>query len=352
MAIKEICGCIHLHTTYSDGGCTYPELIRAACGAGLDYICVTDHMTLEGRVAGYAGLHEARGKNVFVVVGYEHNDINNCNHYLAFGTSDVALGASVPQDYIDRVKKMGGIGFLAHPAEKRGYTDWRRPYPWTAWEAAGFDGIEIWNQVSDWMEQLSGWLSVRKIAFTNRFIRPAPPELLSRWDELNRTRFVSAIGSVDGHSWFKWGPFRSIVFHVRGEMRGIRHHLYVDGAEWGDAEHKELAILAAMKNGRGFMSNYYRGDARGSRIYMRDGNSAVVYPGRTSEKLSFPMTMNVELPKKAHIKLLRNGSVIQSSTGKNAAWPISEPGVYRIEAYRGGGAWIYSNPFPVGQYPL
>ncbi len=27
-------------------------------------------------------------------------------------------------------------------------------YPWTAWEAEGYDAIEIWNHMSAWMELL------------------------------------------------------------------------------------------------------------------------------------------------------------------------------------------------------
>ncbi|MCL2218406.1 MAG: hypothetical protein FWB94_00775, partial [Chitinispirillia bacterium] len=68
--------------------------------------------------------------------------------------------------------------------------------------------------------------------------------------------------------------------------------------------------------------------------------------------LSLPLTMNVKLTRKAKIMLIRNGKVIKSTSSKNAGWTITEPGVYRIEARRGGSAWIYSNPFPVGQYPI
>jgi hypothetical protein len=181
---------------------------------------------------------------------------------------------------------------------------------------------------------------------------------------MNRARFVSAIGSVDAHSWFAWGPFRKIIFHERGELRGIRTHLYVDEADWGDEAKMEGAVLSAMRDGRGFMSNFRRGDARGGRIYLRYADGAERYPGRASDDRLLAdskllaggspsaITMNVELPEKARIELLRNGEVIQSASGKSAAWPVSAPGVYRVEARRGGNAWIYSNPFPVGRYPL
>jgi hypothetical protein len=62
--------------------------------------------------------------------------------------------------------------------------------------------------------------------------------------------------------------------------------------------------------------------------------------------------MNAELPKKARLVLLRNGEIVEEAIGKSAAWAITKPGVYRVEAYRGRRAWIYSNPFPIGRYPL
>jgi hypothetical protein len=101
------------------------------------------------------------------------------------------------------------------------------------------------------------------------------------------------------------------------------------------------------------MSNFNRGDARGCKIFLRDNSGNEEYPGRPVNTLSFPLTLNVELTQKAKINLIRNGNIIQSTkhAQKNAAWPITKPGVYRIEAYRRSGAWIYSNPFPVGQYP-
>jgi hypothetical protein len=309
---------------------------------------VTDHNTLGGRGDGLAGLRDG----VFVLVGYEHNDPQNLNHYLAFGTPEVA-NAAAPQDYINRVKEMGGIGFIAHPVEKRDYLKKSLPpFPWTEWGVTGFDGIELWNQMSDWLEQLRGPQSFMKIVFPHSCIREAPQELLEKWDEMNKERFVSAIGSVDAHSWFAWGPFRNIIFHINGELRGIRAHYYVDAADWDGGAAAERALLSAMKDGRGFMSNYRRGDARGTRIYIKDANGAEVYPGRQSINISYPAAIYAEFPEKARITLIRNGTALKPSCGKTAAWQIDGPGVYRIEACRRRGAWIYSNPFPVGRYPL
>ncbi len=350
--LKEISGCVHLHTTFSDGDCDYAKIIDAAGAAGLDYICVTDHNTLAGREAGFGGL---RDNGVFVLIGYEHNDENNHNHYLAFGVDKTACGLTDPREYVDAIKRMGGIGFLAHPAEKRDHIASLPPYPWTRWDVEGFDGIEVWNQISDWMERLRGWQSLTRLLSPNKKLGDAPPELMERWDTLNRKRFVSAIGGVDAHSRrFKWGPFSCVVFPIDVELRGVRMHLFVKESEWGNASGTADALLSAMRDGRGFISNFSRGDAKGSKIIMTDKTGAVRYPGRRepNDSTHFPMKIRVELTDKAKIVLIRNGQRMQSATAASAEWEINENGVYRVEAYRVSGAWIYSNPFPVGEYPL
>jgi hypothetical protein len=104
------------------------------------------------------------------------------------------------------------------------------------------------------------------------------------------------------------------------------------------------------------MSNFSRGDARGSKILLIDKDGAPRYPGRhdspNAATPSFPMTIKAEMTHNANISLIRNGEPIRQTRAKTAAWEITENGVYRVEARRGGGAWIYSNPFPVGGYPL
>jgi len=136
-------------------------------------------------------------------------------------------------------------------------------------------------------------------------------------------------------------------------------HLFVEESEWADPSKMSTAIISALKNGRGFMSNFSRGDAKGSKFLLTDQNGASVYPGSRNQdgpantaEPAFPMKITAELTRKAKILLIRNGETIQSATAKNAEWAISETGIYRIEAYRGSSAWIYTNPFPVGKYPF
>lgn len=347
---KELCGTIHLHTKYSDGGVDYPTLVNAAHAVGLDYIIVTDHMSLGGLADGYEGIRD----NVIVLIGYEHQDPGNLNHYLAIGVSEVYNSLTNPQDYVSAVRKAGGIGFIAHPAEKRNYIGRFPPYPWTDWNVKDYDGLEIWNQMSEWVEQLKSWRSVFRIFYPRRFLESAPAELLHRWDNLNRSQFISGIGGVDAHTRkIGVGLFSFVVFPIKVELKGIRTHVYLpDTIETTNFSSVKPALLKALKNGNSFISNFRRGDASGSKIGILCESGDVYTPGMnlcSSQQKSFI----VELPEKAEIRLLFNSVVVNRMYGKKAYFNIDKGiGVYRIEAYKNGKAWIYSNPFPVGQYPL
>jgi hypothetical protein len=346
----ELCGAIHLHTTFSDGGVTYPVLIEAAREVGLDYIVVTDHASLAGREAGYEGFFG----NLFVCVGYEHNDVANLNHYLALGCDTVVTFHDTPQGYVDRIKAQGGIGFIAHPIEVRHYFEKYPPYPWTDWNVSGFDGLELWNQMSDWLENLKSPLHFVKLFYPRRFLLEVKRELLERWDALNRTRFVSGIGGVDAHTMeMKFGPFGLTIFPIKVELKGIRTHVYVDRPlPAGDAPGAKAMLLSALKNGNGFVSNFRRGDAKATRIFLLDKQGRAFSPGLCATVPELPARLCVSVPDKSEVRLIRNGQRCAVCTGRQAEFPVTSDGIYRIEVFKGKYAWIYSNPFPVGRYPL
>src|SRR5262245_65426657 len=70
---------VHVHSTYSDGTATVPDLLSAARAAGADAVLLTDHDTLGARRDGWEGMHAG----VFLLVGIEISPKRG--HYLAFG---------------------------------------------------------------------------------------------------------------------------------------------------------------------------------------------------------------------------------------------------------------------------
>ncbi|MBD3317764.1 MAG: hypothetical protein GF344_18415 [Chitinivibrionales bacterium] len=350
LPFQEIHGAVHLHTTFSDGGVDIADLIKVSTQVGLDYIVVTDHMTLAAKEKGYEGFHG----DTLVVVGYEHNDHRRWNHYLAIGTTTVYPGQQDPQDYINGIKKAGGIGFLAHPEERRHYFAHFPPYPWTAWDVTGYDGIEVWNQMSEWVESLKRWRSYILLLYPRRFLKRARPALLERWDNLNRTRFVGGIGGVDAHTFrFGVGPLALRIFPTKVELKGVRTHLYVPN-EWrsASADVARRVVVEALRDGRGFISHFRRGDASGTEIVLYDAEGILILPGKADRIPALPARFKINVPLPSEARLLRNGRIVDNAEGRSISFVVKEKGVYRIEIYRGRNAWIYSNPFPVGTYPF
>jgi histidinol phosphatase-like PHP family hydrolase len=73
-------GAVHVHTTESDGTKPLREVVAIAQEVGLDFILFTDHLGLTNRDAGHEGIYG----NTLVLIGYEHNDPDDNNHYLIF----------------------------------------------------------------------------------------------------------------------------------------------------------------------------------------------------------------------------------------------------------------------------
>ena len=61
---------LHMHTTFSDGRLTPEELVAAAKTAGLSYMAITDHDTVEGISYLYEnGLYPCKG--IHIIPGIE-----------------------------------------------------------------------------------------------------------------------------------------------------------------------------------------------------------------------------------------------------------------------------------------
>ena len=137
-------GNIHIHSSYSDGSGSIDDIAAYAAAAGLSYIIVTDHETLAGMPE--EGIH----RGVAVLVGAELN--KESHHYLALGLERLVPGnENNPGEMVERVRRSGALGFMAHPFEKGSpYIDNGKAYRWTRFPESGFIGLEIWNYTSYW----------------------------------------------------------------------------------------------------------------------------------------------------------------------------------------------------------
>jgi hypothetical protein len=349
--VHEYVGAIHIHSEYSDGSGKIADIARYANEVGLDFIMLTDHNTLKSRRDGCEGWYD----NVMVMIGYEINDKNNRNHYLAFNLDRTVGVRMTAQEYVKRVKENGGIGFIAHPDEKRRHLREHPPYPWTAWDSEDFDGIEIWNHMSEWMEGLTEQNKYQRFVHPLRSIDAPPKITLKRWDDLNQRRRVVGIGSLDAHAHRQnlLGFFDVEIFHYKVLLKSIHTHVILPdeivGHSKKDFEKDKQKIYQALAAGRCFVANSYHGNPKGFRFYGEYDKVTI----QMGEYVSIPkenhrVVLRALIPQDATIRLLRNGKLYDQVTHHQSLWEVSSKGAYRIEVCLDGRAWIFSNHIRIG----
>lgn len=333
----ELVGAIHIHSRYSDGTLTIPEIAELANEVGLDFLMVSDHMTLEPLHHGLEGFYN----KVAVLIGYEINDPADKNHYLAFGLNDIVEPGLEAKDYVRKVKAKGGLGIIAHPDEVRNVITKYPSYPWTDWSVEGYDGIEIWNHMSQWMESLSQWNMFKQAFMPRRALKSPTMRILKIWDELNRHKKIVGVGSIDVHAYpYKLGPLRITIFPYKVQLKAIRTHILLDNVP-KDFGGLKLALYNAIRQCRVFISNFRWGDASGFE-FMAENKNGRAYTG---DKLSWDTdtVIMVRLPKYGNVKLIGNGDEVFSGTGVEFTIKAKAGGLYRVEVFVGQKGWIFSN---------
>lgn len=343
----EYTGAIHVHSIFSDGSGDVNEIAKYAAESGLDYVILTDHNTLRALHEGYEDWYD----KTFLLVGCEINDKENKNHLLAFNINEAYSTRLPAKEYVHKVKEAGGLGFIAHPHEKRNSMEKHPPYPWTEWDTDEFTGIEIWNHMSVWMEGLTEENKYNYFVHPLKSITPPPKETLELWDKLNLKRRVVGIGGVDAHAHKVnlLGFFEVEVFPYKVMFRSIRTNILVDKeiSPGNDKNETKKIIYEALETGRCYVANYYYGDSKGFRFYADDGIK--IYQMGDSIPLTERTKLKILLPNQtAEIRLIRNGEIIEKQNSSELEFDVKESGAYRVEVYLNENPWIFSNHIRIG----
>jgi hypothetical protein len=318
--VRDLACAIHVHSTWSDGTGTVPQIMRAAKRAGVDVVLLTDHDNLRAREHGQEGWHDG----VLLLVGEEITPPEN--HFLSFATEGHTRRADrTPAEVVHAVEEAGGFGFAAHPFSEGSKLFRRRGIPFA--DLGCVSGIEVWSFVNDTGERVERVRDVFKFLLApNRFIDHPPARNLRRWDELNRERRVVAIGGLDAHQVGirvgRWVPLRLMSY--KRSFRHLRTHVLVDG------EPTRETVFDALREGRSYIARDSLAPASGFRFERNGGR------------------VTVRTPRPARIRLLRDGSEVATTQGERLDHDADEGGVYRAEAYLHAHGrertWILSNP--------
>lgn len=340
-------GALHIHTTYSDGTGSFPEVIAAARDAGLRWIIVTDHDSLEG--APFAGWHD----DLLVIVGHEITP--DRNHFLALNVDTVVSNQLPPQDFIDEVYARGGFGVIAHPDE-RVKNSFKEIYRWDDWVVDGprqregsVVGLELWNLMSDWGEHLTGYNKELNFLLPRLGISSPSPATLAWWDRLNIAgRRTFGVGGLDAHAIkhrVPWGDV--VVFPYRWLFGTLTNYLLMDVPLSHDAETATNQVYAALIGGRSYFVNRLDGDAPAIIFTARRGTHRYGI-GDTASLSGGPLLIEADVGADAYIRLIANGDVLTSGV-RRIRQSINEAGVYRLEGYWGSKSWLFSNPIYVSE---
>lgn len=135
-------GAIHIHSTYSDGQFTLPELRRTFLAEGCSFLCMTDHAEYfdEERLKSYFEECRALSDEQFRLVPGLEYACDRDMHILGYGASRLASSKD-PQEVIAHVNKQGAISVMAHPKDE--FSGWIESFH------ALPQGIEAWNSKYD-----------------------------------------------------------------------------------------------------------------------------------------------------------------------------------------------------------
>jgi hypothetical protein len=311
--LHDLACVVHLHSTFSDGTGTVPQIIAAGQRAGADVVLLTDHNTRAGAV--YEGWHGS----VLLLVGEEDTPAGR-DHTLVFGPD---------------------LSFAAHPFS-RGSRRFRRlskGMPHT--RLGSVTGIELWSFVTYTAERVA---SVREgllfAAAPQRVLRHPPVENMIEWDRLCLSRRVAALGGLDAHQiGVRVGgrvPLRLMGYGR--SFRQLRTHVLCSAPPSGVLEEDRALVYDALREGSCYIAVDALAPARGFSFWASGGLPM------GAEAPFERQTLHASLPRPAELRLLRDGAVIAAVDDAQLAHETAQPGVYRIEARLRNRTWILSNP--------
>lgn len=352
--MHEIIINLHMHTVYSDGFGTHAQIAQAGMITGIDAVIVTDHNIL---VNGPGRYFSDGDRRLLMLVGEEvHDRIRQPqkSHLIVIGVDQEMVDyAYDPQRLIDEVRKAGGLSFIAHPYDPPAPAIREIDLSWDDWDVRGFNGIELWNAMTELKSKIRTKLHALVYAFAPHFVASGPlPETIRKWDELLRQGDqVVAIGGSDAHAFqHRIGFIHREVYPYQFHFRALNTHVLLDSQLSGDAKTDRQLILDGLSKGNAFIGYDLPAKTMGFRFFAH-GKERTAWMGDTVSA-HMGVTIQIQLPFATECHLLKDGSIVKTWTKrKDCIYITSEPGVYRVEAYirylgkRRG--WIFSNPIYV-----
>ena len=376
----DYAGALHIHSTYSDGVGTVADIAEAANAAGLDYLVMCDHSSLEARLRSEDGW---RGRTL-VLIGTEVT--TDTGHLLALDVPPSFLPASSRAvETQAEIQGTGGFGFIALPCDLKDH--WRD----FTLRRDGI-GLEVFNLSSIARAKISlpglalAWLRYKSHRPQRAFhwVSSRPSRELRLWDSLTSTPSpdggptrVAGIGSLDAHAVMKVAGRAFLLPTYEELFRTLRTHVVTTrplsggdasgGGQRQAAEADQALVHEALAAGHSYIAYDNFGDATGF-VFEAAANGdvptclmgdAVMLPTKKgSDRAARGVVLTARAPRaRTLLRLYRNGKLVAASRGGRLGYRAKAPGAYRVEVYTyrhrvgrlcfGSKPWIFSNPIYV-----
>ena len=324
--------------------------MAAARQANLSFLAITDHnvaMTAQDIAEDPPDLPIISGEELSTSAG----------HFLALGLPAGWERPKTPDDraLLAAARTEGAFTVIAHPYHPR--------TPWTDWNTADFDGMEIWNEDAVWRQNNVLDLLIALLIYPENdqlaLVRLArtPEANFAKWDELLAQRPVAGMCGSDVHAKTNLGHGLFLRFpgYVPSLEVAREHVLVGPGAGGGDAPLASGAeILEALRHGHSFcaLDALYPSNGFATRVSSADASGgpgdSLSWAGRGRVRISIPSGASRPL-----VKVFRGGHEIIEQQTWTVDEPIPGPGRYRAEIFlrqpgltgwRRWTLWAFTNP--------
>jgi hypothetical protein len=339
---RRVSGVLHVHSVHSDGVGDVDEIAAAAKRARLDFVIITDHNDFDLKP------QQRYLDGVLVIVATEIS--TRSGHILGLGVPEPTFRfTDDAAEVFEDVDHLGGVAMVAHPFSPE--TD----FEWHGWDLPGSWGIELLNGDSQW--RAAPWPAVIGSAINYPLdssyallnVLTLPDEARQRWDRLLAVRDVPMVVGSDAHGGVRFrGGVTIPVPSYEALFRLAQNHVLLDEPLTGDAARDAAAIVSSLRRGRGYVALDALAPGSGF-VFTAESGSRRWEMGDTVPLSSAPVVRaGGQLPDGSILSLRRNGEVI-SRNEQAVSWPVTAPGVYRLEVSAPGWTmpWVVSNPIYV-----
>jgi hypothetical protein len=338
--VIEWVAAVHVHTRYSDGAGSVPEIIDAARDAGADAVVTADH----DNASAIREHGEGWRSGTLLVSAVEVTPWRQ-PHCLALGARHCCGFSQMSEaGCLAAIDAQGAFAIVSHPEELRWRSVGIHHAPWRLWSHPTVRGFELWSYMHDWASALKRrwfWRPWDLWRRPDRYVQGPGPGLLAAWDQTCRVRRLSAVSGLDCHG-RRIPVLDVVIFPYEMMFRTVRTHLFVHDADGTNAD--AARAREAMAEGRCFVAWDGLADARGLAAEAETSDGQGLAMGEETP-FSGPTRLRLDLPCEAEVTALCDGSPCLEAIGRIVEFVAKRPGAYRFEARRGGRPWVFTNPF-------